>query len=110
MIEQIKLALASSTPVVIGFYVRRGFGELTPTNQVDYDINTPLDGGHAVVALGYDKEGLIVENSWGTYWGNKGFGKLSWAVVAKDVFQRSRGLLTPNDHVPYGALTNKSEI
>ncbi len=83
MIEQIKLALASSTPVVIGFYVRRGFGELTPTNQVDYDINTPLDGGHAVVALGYDKEGLIVENSWGTYWGNKGFGKLSWAVVAK---------------------------
>ncbi|REI38299.1 peptidase C1, partial [Xanthomonas oryzae pv. oryzae] len=21
----------------------------------------------------------------GTYWGNKGFGKLSWAVVAKDV-------------------------
>ncbi|RBA49047.1 peptidase C1, partial [Xanthomonas oryzae pv. oryzae] len=26
-----------------------------------------------------------VENSWGTYWGNKGFGKLSWAVVAKDV-------------------------
>ncbi|RBK58966.1 C1 family peptidase, partial [Xanthomonas oryzae] len=86
LIEQIKLALASSTPVVIGFYTRRGFEELSPTNQVDYDINTPKLDGHAVVALGYDKEGLIVENSWGTYWGNKGFGKLSWAVVAKDVF------------------------
>ncbi|RBE68004.1 peptidase C1 [Xanthomonas oryzae pv. oryzae] len=85
LIEQIKLALASSTPVLIGFYTRRGFDELSPTNQVDYDINTPKLGGHGVVALGYDKEGLIVENSWGTYWGNKGFGKLSWAVVAKDV-------------------------
>ncbi|REI39135.1 peptidase C1, partial [Xanthomonas oryzae pv. oryzae] len=74
LIEQIKLALASSTPVLIGFYTRRGFDELSPTNQVDYDINTPKLGGHGVVALGYDKEGLIVENSWGTYWGNKGFG------------------------------------
>ncbi|QBG90204.1 diffusible signal factor-reguated C1 family cysteine protease [Xanthomonas oryzae] len=85
LIEQIKLALASSTPVAIGFYVRQGFEELTPKNQVDYDIKTPILGGHAVVALGYDREGLIVENSWGTNWGNKGFGKLSWSVVAKDV-------------------------
>ncbi|USI99805.1 C1 family peptidase [Xanthomonas prunicola] len=85
LIEQIKLALASSTPVAIGFYVRRGFDDLTPKNQVDYDIKTPILGGHAVVALGYDSQGLIVENSWGTEWGNKGFGKLSWSVVAKDV-------------------------
>ncbi|ALS95383.1 diffusible signal factor-reguated C1 family cysteine protease [Xanthomonas oryzae] len=85
LIEQIKLALASSTPVAIGLYVRLGFEELTPTNQVDYDIKTRILGGHAVVALGYDREGLIVENSWGTEWGNKGFGKLSWSVVAKDV-------------------------
>ncbi|AVQ07661.1 TPA: C1 family peptidase [Xanthomonas vasicola pv. zeae] len=85
LIEQIKLALASSTPVAIGFYVRQGFKELTPKNQVDYDITTPILGGHAVIALGYDREGLIVENSWGTEWGNKGFAKLSWSVVAKDV-------------------------
>lgn len=38
-----------------------------------------------MIALGYDSEGLLVENSWGTEWGNKGFGKLSWSVVAKDV-------------------------
>lgn len=85
LVEQIKLALAASTPVAIGFYVRQGFEDLTPSNQVDYDIKTPILGGHAVIALGYDSEGLIVENSWGTEWGNKGFGKLSWSVVAKDV-------------------------
>ncbi|MFA9957433.1 C1 family peptidase [Xanthomonas euvesicatoria] len=85
LIQQIKLALVSSTPVAIGFYVRQGFEDLTAQNQVDYDTTTPILGGHAVIALGYDSEGLIVENSWGTAWGNKGFGKLSWSVVAKDV-------------------------
>lgn len=63
LVEQIKLALAASTPVAIGFYVRQGFEDLTPSNQVDYDIKTPILGGHAVIALGYDSEGLIVENS-----------------------------------------------
>ncbi|MCC8536301.1 C1 family peptidase [Xanthomonas axonopodis pv. poinsettiicola] len=85
LIEQIKLALAASTPVVIGFNVRQGFEDLSPKNQVDYDITTPLLGRHAVIALGYDSEGLLIENSWGTEWGNKGFGKLAWSVVAKDV-------------------------
>lgn len=85
LIQQIKLALASSTPVAIGFYVRQGFEDLTTKNQVDYDVKTPILGGHAVIALGYDSEGLIVENSWGTEWGYKGFGKLSWSKVAKDV-------------------------
>ena len=85
LIQQIKLALAASTPVAIGLHVRQGFEDLSPEHPVDYDVKTPILGGHGVIALGYDSEGLIVENSWGTIWGDKGFGKLSWAVVAKDV-------------------------
>jgi C1A family cysteine protease len=32
-------------------------------------------GGHAVMAVGYDdeKKHFIIQNSWGTEWGDKGF-------------------------------------
>ncbi|WP_244171262.1 C1 family peptidase [Xanthomonas populi] len=87
LIDQLKRALASSTPVAIAFLVRQGFVDLSPTNQVDRDTNSKPIGRHEVIALGYDSDGLLVENSWGAEWGNKGYGKLAWSVVAKDVFQ-----------------------
>lgn len=40
-------------------------------------------GGHCVVAVGYLKDSLIVQNSWGKEWGAKGFGRIAWDVVAK---------------------------
>ncbi|WP_045727937.1 MULTISPECIES: C1 family peptidase [unclassified Xanthomonas] len=87
LIEQIKLAIANDTPVVIGFYVRAGFESLTQNNDLDTDTNSDILGAHEVIALGYDKDGLLIENSWGTDWGKKGFGRLAWSVVAKDVLQ-----------------------
>ncbi|MGN5516742.1 peptidase C1 [Xanthomonas hortorum pv. gardneri] len=84
LIEQIKRALAASTPVVIGFNTRQGFDDLG-ANEVDNDTTSPINGGHAVVALGYNQSGLIIENSWGENWGSRGFGTLSWEVVGKDV-------------------------
>ena len=30
-------------------------------------------GGHAVAVVGWDKEGLLIKNSWGTYWGQGGY-------------------------------------
>lgn len=35
-------------------------------------------GGHAVLCVGYNKEGAFIQNSWGTGWGAKGFGILPW--------------------------------
>ena len=87
LIQQIKAALANSTPVAIGFLPREGFTNLTPTNAVDYDDSSQILGSHEVIALGYDEEGLLIENSWGTGWGDKGFSKLSWSVVAQDVVE-----------------------
>lgn len=52
---------------------------------MDYDISSPIEGYHEVIALGYDQDGLLIENSWGKGWGNKGFARLSWSVVAKDI-------------------------
>ncbi|MDV7251350.1 C1 family peptidase, partial [Xanthomonas hortorum] len=77
-------SLAASTPVVIGFNTRQGFDDLG-ANEVDNDITSPINGAHAVVALGYNQSGLIIENSWGETWGSRGFGTLSWEVVGKDV-------------------------
>jgi hypothetical protein len=34
-------------------------------------------GGHAVALVGYTPDGFIVRNSWGTVWGDKGFGYAS---------------------------------
>lgn len=32
-----------------------------------------LTGGHAVAIIGYDEDGFIIRNSWGTSYGNKGY-------------------------------------
>ena len=48
-----------------------------------------LEGGHAVVAIGYDdgktigkeKGALRIRNSWGTAWGDAGYGWLPYAYV-----------------------------
>lgn len=36
-------------------------------------------GGHAVLVCGYNENGLIIQNSWGRDWGEKGFAVLRWA-------------------------------
>lgn len=37
-----------------------------------YDGNKII-GGHAMVAVGWNKEGFIIRNSWGENWGDKGY-------------------------------------
>jgi papain like protease len=83
----IKAALAQGKPVAIGMEVRNGFEGLTETSFTDNDTTGKLDGGHEVLATGYDETGLWIQNSWGTGWGYRGYGHLSWAVVEHDVFE-----------------------
>jgi hypothetical protein len=83
----IKTALTNSHPVVIGMRVRAGFYDLSPTNTLDTDTTSYSIGNHAMLAVGYDKDGLLLQNSWGNGWGSDGFGRVSWAVVRQDVFE-----------------------
>ena len=48
-------------------------------------------GGHAVSIVGYTQDRFIVRNSWGTSWGDKGFGYASLAY-AQDAFTEAYGI------------------
>jgi C1A family cysteine protease len=46
-----------------------------------------LQGGHAVCSVGYDddKDALLIRNSWGTSWGDGGYGWLPYQYVLSDL-------------------------
>jgi hypothetical protein len=88
--DQIKAALAGGHPVAVDVSVRHGFDALMGNDDhdaIDDDITGVARAKHVVLALGYNELGLLVENSWGTKWGNGGFGRLSWRVVHNDIDQ-----------------------
>ena len=81
-------ALAAKQPVAVEIAVRHGFDVLgSNPSAVDNDTTSAIRGYHEVLALGYDANGLLIENSWGTYWANGGFGRLSWTVVQQDLLE-----------------------
>jgi len=99
----IRQALATKHPVAIEMAVRSGFDYLgANANAVDDDITSTIRGYHEVLAVGYDPAGLIIENSWGTGWANGGFGRLSWRVVTKDIWEADTmdGFVTPPPPTP----------
>ncbi|MCL2781970.1 MAG: hypothetical protein FWD74_10900, partial [Actinomycetia bacterium] len=84
----IENALSGGQPVAIGFRVRDGFMYYGNNLTVaDDDYTSFYWGNHAVLALAYDANGLIIENSWGTDWGDNGYARLSWNVVQHDVLE-----------------------
>lgn len=75
----IKQCLAEGFPIAFGFSVYESFysQEVTTTGIMPMpDIKTEsMLGGHAVLAVGYDdeKQMVLVRNSWGKNWGDKGY-------------------------------------
>jgi C1A family cysteine protease len=96
LLEQIKKHLAAGLPSMFGFTCYSSLN-----NAVDGKIPFPKPnertvGGHAVVAIGYDDElviknagistrgALIIRNSWGTSWGERGYGYLPYEYVLQE--------------------------
>lgn len=51
--------------------------------------------GHAVAIVGYTREGFIIQNSWGSSWGHKGFAVLpyeDWMLHASDCWVAQLGV------------------
>ncbi len=80
-IDQIKRCIADGMPVVFGTYIAKTFTEDEGDALIGPPGFEPIAGGHAMVMIGYDNEGVWICNSWGKDWRDSGFAKLSWEYI-----------------------------
>lgn len=100
LLSQIKANLAAGLPSMFGFTVYTSIDQADAAGgKIPYPTKgDKIAGGHAIVAAGYDdtmkikntaagaKEttgALLIRNSWGTGWGDKGYGWLPYEYVLK---------------------------
>ncbi|GAA1962500.1 C1 family peptidase [Kitasatospora viridis] len=79
-------AISQGEPVPFGFSVQQSFMDLNSQTASDYSYmpgdtsSDPVVGGHEITIVGYNDQGVTIENSWGTSnWGNGGFANLPWS-------------------------------
>lgn len=77
---EVKTQLAAGFPVLIGMIVDKPFLDLRTEPYTIFSGNNL--GGHAVVVVGYsDARGAFkIINSWGTNWGDGGYGWISYSA------------------------------
>ena len=98
LLDRIKLNLAGKLPSMFGFTVVSSMWDVGSDGNIPFpEEGDKVEGGHAVVAVGYDdvhtikskktgqatKGALRIRNSWGANWGDKGYGWLPYEYVLK---------------------------
>ena len=88
VLNNVKAAIATNYVSMFGFPV---YSSLSGDADIPYPTPTDsLDGGHAILAVGYDdnhrcpnaaKGALRIRNSWGLDWGDGGYGWLPYDYV-----------------------------
>jgi len=96
ILKRIKTFLAAGLPSMFGFTVFSSIEQTREDGMVPYPCQGErILGGHAVVAVGFNDEvkiknttcglqtvgALLIRNSWGTGWGDKGYGWLPYEYV-----------------------------
>jgi len=79
-VDQFKRAIASGFPIVFGTSIPRSFFDWSGPKPYD-DLDLNVEGGHAMLATSYDRDGVRGPNSWGRNWGNNGWHFFSWRFV-----------------------------
>jgi len=90
-LDVLKENLAAGLPTMFGFTV---YSSIPPLGDGKGEIPFPkpgdaVEGGHAVVAVGYDDQkkidkdtgAILIRNSWSTEWGVAGYGWLPYSYV-----------------------------
>jgi len=90
VLANVKESLAAELPCMFGFSVYTSMPGVGEGSDIPFPgPRDRLEGGHAVVAVGYNdnhkigkqKGALLIRNSWGKEWGDKGHGWLPYAYV-----------------------------
>lgn len=90
LLARIKANIAAKLPSMFGFTVFDSIDQASGTGEIPFpSAGDRVAGGHAVVAVGYrdDKAigpstgALLIRNSWGTDWGDDGYGWLPYDYV-----------------------------
>jgi len=96
VLERVKLFLAAGIPSMFGFFGFPSFGYSSIKGGIPYPCpGEQAQWGHAIVAVGYDdsmkikntmcnketKGAFLIRNSWGTTWGDNGYGWLPYDYV-----------------------------
>jgi C1A family cysteine protease len=86
-----KACLAEGYPVVGGFSVPENVMSeaCTKSGVIQFPRKEAMLGGHAVLFVGYDdaKAQLLFQNSWGTQWGDAGYGYLPYEFMNADLLK-----------------------
>lgn len=93
-LNQWKAWLAANGPILAGLSVDQTWDNAAAT-QGNLDVFFPdtVRGGHAVTVVGYTASGrFVIRNSWGTAWGDNGFGYASPAYITSGFFGESYGV------------------
>lgn len=102
LLQNVKQTIASGLPAMFGFTVYSSIAQASSTGgKIPFpsDKDT-VDGGHAIMAVGYD-DGLkitnagpngpttngafMIRNSWGTSWGDAGYGWLPYEYLNQEL-------------------------
>jgi len=96
LLKRIKTFIAHGLPSIFGFTVYNSIGQAGGDGKIPYPCpGEKIAGGHAVVAVGYNDKmkiknticgketngALLIRNSWGTGWGDNGYGWLPYGYV-----------------------------
>ncbi len=99
VLVRVKAGLAAGIPSMFGFTVYDSIREADTTGEIPFPApREDQVGGHAVVAVGYDDNkkiknaepdtkptvgAFLIRNSWGTSWGDRGYGWLPFEYILK---------------------------
>ncbi len=96
VVERLRKYLAAGHPAMFGFTVYGSIEQAEKEGRIPFPgPREKIEGGHAVVAVGYDdglaiknasggpetKGALLIRNSWGREWGDEGYGWLPYEYV-----------------------------